>query len=119
MRKVVLALLAVLTLYAHQITIPIVASPPVVDGDGGDSCWKNAAVVFGLTEWRKLTPLKEQTVLRLVRNGDTLYGFVFCEQQQTDKFPPADHPVMKRVYDTNCIEMFFWNGEAISQILLN
>ena len=91
----------------------------MIDGVGEDPCWKNAVIVFGLTDSSKLTPLKEHTIMKLVWNADTLYGFVFCEQQRTEKFPPPDHPIMKKVYDTNCIELFFWNGTVISQILLN
>ena len=119
MRRVVLFLFVVLTLCAHQITIPSTDFPPVIDGVGEDACWKNAAIVFGLTDSSKLMPMKECTVMKLVWKGDTLYGFVLCEQQHTEKFPPLDHPIMKKVYDTNCIEMFFWNGDVISQIILN
>ncbi len=100
---------AVLAGASHQISIPEVRVPPVLDGEDEDICWRNAAVVFGLVDSKTQAPAKGATVMRLVKSEETLFGFVFCEQKDAEK----------QTKPMGSVELFFTNGTSVFQFILD
>ena len=117
--KKIFALIVIFSLMlsgaSHQILIPEFATAPKLDGEDSDACWQNAAVIFGLVDNQTQTPMREATVLRLVRHGETLYGFVFCEQKGAEALASKKGPSN----NLGSVELFFTNDTSIIQFILN
>ena len=104
---------------SHHISIPEVGVPPQLDGEDADGCWKHAAVVFGLVDSKTHAPAEEATVMRLVKSGDALYGFVYCEQKDAEKLAIRGKRENWEVNPIGSVELFFTNDSSVFQFILD
>jgi len=73
---------------ADQGKRPIVAiktaTPPVIDGDISDPCWKTAAVADGFTDVQNGAPVPDQTIVYLLYDDRFIYVAFDCRDSRPD-----------------------------------
>lgn len=83
--------------YSTEVSVPLTATAPVIDGDLGDSVWTMAAVIedFRVVNTQESSKLK--TRVQLLHDVDNLYFAIRCHEtrmeQLVDNFTEHDSPL--------------------------
>lgn len=86
----------------------MLAAPPVIDGKGGDACWKTAALANDFSLFKGIGWPTQKTEVRVTYDNENLYLFATMFESQPAKIltpTPAD----KRdnaVHGDDCLEIF-------------
>lgn len=111
MRSVILFLVVVVGILvgdAEQVCmVPRSHVRPVLDGER-EACWDRSFPITDFYEPFALRPAEEQTEVRFLQDGETLYGFVTCHKKGngiiTKGSSRRDDP---GIWSGHAIEMFF------------
>lgn len=98
------------------VKAPKAAAAPTIDGDMGDACWSNAAVLTPFVDYKTGTPAQMPTTARIAYNDQALYLSITCTEPQTDKLVAKvvpDRPAGEAfpVSRDDCVEVFIVPGQ--------
>lgn len=91
---------------AEALTIPRVEKAPLLDGDLGDACWKDALVLNGFTKPKSTAVPRKGIEARLLCDAHNLYIAVRCAEPEPAKIRAQATQRNNQVWTDDCVEVF-------------